>query len=54
MSEASEVKKLTYSDFTNKKILGEGSFNQVYYAEHPELGQCVVKIVTRAFFSKPK
>ena len=54
MSGTSSIKKLTYNDFKNKKILGEGSFNQVYYAEHPEFGPCVVKIVTRAFFAKPK
>ena len=54
MADAVNVKKFAYNDFKNKKILGEGSFNQVYYAEHPELRSCVVKIVTRAFFAKPK
>ena len=48
------VKKFSYADFSDKKILGEGSYNQVYYAKHSKLGSCVLKIVTRSFVAKQK
>ena len=48
------VKKFNYADFTDKKILGEGSFNQVYVVRHPEIGRCVVKIVSRLFYAKER
>ncbi|XP_076823370.1 receptor-interacting serine/threonine-protein kinase 1-like [Clavelina lepadiformis] len=51
---ASPVKKFNYADFTDKKILGEGSFNQVYVVRHPEIGRCVVKIVSRLFYAKER
>ena len=51
---AEGVEKFNYIEFTNKKVLGEGSFNQVYFATHPKVGKCVIKIVSRSFHIKPK
>ena len=48
------LQKLKYKDFENKKVLGEGFFNQVYCARHPNLGPCVLKIVSRAFYANER
>ena len=48
------LKKFVYKDFDDKKVLGEGFFNQVYYAKHPELGSCVLKIASRNFYANDR
>jgi len=39
-----------YSDFTNKKVLSNGfPYSEVYIANHPGFGKCVLKVFSSIF-----
>ncbi|XP_078493668.1 receptor-interacting serine/threonine-protein kinase 1-like [Ciona intestinalis] len=54
MASPTDIAKFNYKDFSEKKILGEGSFNQVYQVYNPYIGNCVVKIVSRCFYGQER